>query len=184
VPDGVERCGACIAAPLPLAHTVAAVDYAFPWSGLISAFKFRAALDLADALSQVLADAVQAHAATPPEVVLPLPLGRERLAERGMNQAWELARRLGRQLGVRNDARALQRRVETAHLADLPRDERAKAIRGAFALAPGASAVVSGRHIALVDDVMTTGATAGEAARALIDGGAASVRLWVLARTP
>jgi ComF family protein len=184
VPDGVTRCGACIAAPLPLAHTVAAVDYAFPWSGLVTALKFHAALDLADALSDVLVDAVQAHGAAPPDLVVPLPLGRERLAERGMNQAWELARRVARRLRVRADAGALKRRVETPHLADLPRDERAKAIRGAFATAPGASAVVSGRHIALVDDVMTTGATAAEAARALVAANAASVRLWVLARTP
>lgn len=185
VADGVVRCGACIAAPLPVTHTVAAVDYAFPWSGSVTAFKFHAALDLADALGRVLADAVQAHdAAPPPDAVLPLPLGRDRLAERGMNQAWELARRVARRLRRRAEAGVLERRVETPHLADLPRDERAKAIRGAFALAPGASAVVTGRHIALVDDVMTTGATAGEAARTLLAGGAASVRLWVLARTP
>jgi ComF family protein len=184
VPDGVTLCGACIAAPLSLAHTVAAVDYAFPWSGLVTALKFHAALDLADALSDMLADAVQAHGTVLPDLVLPLPLGRERLAERGMNQAWELARRVARRLRVRADAGALERRVETPHLADLPSDARAKAIRGAFAPAPGASAVVSGRHIALVDDVMTTGATAVEAARTLLAAGAASVRLWVLARTP
>jgi ComF family protein len=185
VADGVAHCGACIAAPLPFTHTVAAVDYAFPWSGLVTAFKFHAAIDLADALARVLADAVRAHdAAPPPDAVLPLPLGRERLAERGMNQAWELARRVARRLRLRAEPGALVRRVETPHLADLPRDERAKTIRGAFALAPGASTVIAGRHIALVDDVMTTGATAGEAARTLLGGGAASVRLWVLARTP
>ncbi len=185
VPEGAAQCGACVAAPLPFSHTVAAVDYAFPWSGLITAFKFHAALDLADALARVLAEAVQAHdAAPPPDAVLPLPLGRERLAERGMNQAWELARRVARRLRLPARAGVLLRRVETPHLADLPRDERAKAIRGAFALAPGASTVVAGRHIALVDDVMTTGATAGEAAHTLRCSGAASVRLWVLARTP
>jgi ComF family protein len=184
LPDGVARCGACIAAPLPFAQTIAAVDYAFPWSGLVTAFKFHAALDLAEALSRVLADAVQAAASRPPDAVLPLPLGRERLAERGMNQSWELARRVARRRGVRAEAGALVRRVETPHLADLPRDERARAIRGAFALAPGASRAVRGQHLALVDDVMTTGATAGEAARTLLAGGAASVQLWVLARTP
>jgi ComF family protein len=184
MPVGVPRCGACIAAPLPFAQTVAAVDYAFPWSGLVTAFKFHAALDLADALSHLLADAARAADPALPDAVLPLPLGRERLVERGMNQAWELARRVARRLALPAEPGALVRRVETPHLADLPRDERARAIRGAFALAPGASATVHGRHLALVDDVMTTGATAGEAARALLAGGAASVRLWVLARTP
>ena len=122
-------------------------------------------------------------AAEPPPLVLPLPLGRERLAERGMNQAWELARRVAARLHLRAHPHLLERRVETPHLADLPRDERAKAIRGAFALAPGASTQVHGQDVALIDDVMTTGATAAEAARTLLAGGAASVQVWVLART-
>lgn len=184
VPAGVQRCGACIAAPLPFAHAVAAVDYAFPWSGLVTALKFHAALDLSDGLALLLADAVRTHAAALPSLVVPVPLGASRQAERGMNQAWELARRVAAQLRLRSHAGLLVRRVETPHLADLPRDERARAIRGAFALAAGATTAVSGQHIALVDDVMTTGATAAEAARALLSGGAASVQLWVLARTP
>jgi ComF family protein len=184
VPTGVARCGGCVAAPLPFAHAVAAVDYAFPWSNLVTALKFHAALDLADALARLLADAVRAGGAALPPLLLPVPLGRERLAERGMNQAWELARRVAALLRLRAHARLLERRVETPHLANLPRDERAKAIRGAFALAPGASTALRGQDIALIDDVMTTGATAAEAARTLLGNGAASVQLWVLARTP
>jgi ComF family protein len=184
LPAGVARCGACIAAPPPFDRAVAAVDYAFPWSRLVTALKFHAALDVADALAWLLAEAVRADGATLPALVLPLPLGRERLAERGMNQAWELARRVAARLRLRADAQLLERRLETPHLADLPRDERAKAIRAAFALAPGATAALRGRCVALVDDVMTTGATAAEAARTLRAGGAASVQLWVLARTP
>jgi predicted amidophosphoribosyltransferase len=77
---GVQRCGACITAPLPFAHTVAAVDYGFPWSGLVAALKFHAALDLCDGLAQLLADAVR-HAAAPlPPLVLPVPLGADRQA--------------------------------------------------------------------------------------------------------
>jgi ComF family protein len=180
---GVARCGACITAPQPFAHAVAAVDYAFPWSGLVTALKFHAALDLADALASLLADAVRASGTALPPLVLPLPLGRERLTERGMNQAWELARRVAARLHLRAQPHLLERRVETPHLADLPRDERAKAIRGAFALAPGASIKVHGQAVALIDDVMTTGATAAEATRTLLAGGAASVQVWVLART-
>ena len=184
VVDGVLRCGACIAAPLPFAQTVAAVDYGFPWSGLVTALKFHAALDLCDGLAQLMADAVRHGSARLPALVLPVPLGADRQAERGMNQAWELARRVAARLQLRAHAGLLTRRVETPHLADLPRDERARAIRGAFALAPGATALLRGQHVALVDDVMTTGATAAEAARTLLDGGAASVQLWVFARTP
>jgi ComF family protein len=184
VPAGATRCGRCITTPLPFAHAVAAVDYGFPWSGLVSAFKFHAALDLSTVLSELLADAVRASAVPRPQWVTPVPLGRDRLAERGMNQAWELARRAARHLQLRAHAALLMRRVETPHLADLPRDERARAIRGAFALAPRAAIAIRGQNVALVDDVMTTGATAAEAARTLLDGGAASVQLWVFARTP
>jgi ComF family protein len=169
---------------LPFAHAVAAVDYAFPWSSLATALKFHAALDLSGALADLLADAVRGHAAPLPQLVLPVPLGADRQAERGMNQAWELARRVASRLKLRADAALLTRRVETPHLADLPRDERARAIRGAFALAPGASTALRGQQIALVDDVMTTGATAAEAARTLLQGGAVSVQMWVFARTP
>lgn len=184
VPAGVGHCGACLAAPLPFAGTVAAVDYVFPWSGLVTAFKFHAALDLAAPMADLLADAARAQAGTLPERLLPVPLGRSRLAERGMNQAWELARRVARRLRLDATAGLLTRPVDTPHLAELPREARAQAIRGAFALAPGASTVLRGRALALVDDVMTTGATAAEAARTLLAAGAASVQLWVFARTP
>ncbi len=184
VAPGVQRCGACITAPLPFAHTVAAVDYGFPWSGLVTAVKFHAALDLMSALADLLADTVRASAAPLPQLVLPVPLGPARQAGRGMNQAWELARRVASRLHLPADAALITRRVETPHLADLPRDERVRAIRGAFALAPGATAALRGQHVALVDDVMTTGATAAEAARTLLGGGVASVQLWVFARTP
>jgi ComF family protein len=184
VPPGVQRCGACITSPLPFSRTTAAVDYGFPWSGLVTALKFHAALDLSDALAMLLADAVRANAAPLPRLVLPVPLGPDRQAERGMNQSWELARRVASQLQLSPHAGLLARRVETPHLADLPRDERARAIRGAFALAPGATTALRGQDVALVDDVMTTGATAAEAARTLLHGGAASVQLWVFARTP
>jgi ComF family protein len=184
VPAGVERCGACIAHPLHFSHVVAAVDYDFPWSGLVTALKFHAALDLAGALAELLADAVRERGVPLPQAVVPVPLGADRLAERGMNQAWELARRVAQRLGLQADAAWLRRRVETPHLADLPRAERERAIRGAFAVAPGAAARVRGRSMALVDDVMTTGATASEAAQTLLAAGAASVQLWVVARTP
>lgn len=184
VPEGVARCGACLGSPLPFAATIAAVDYRFPWSALVTALKFHAALDLADPMASLLADAVRAQQVPLPEHVLPVPLGRARLTERGMNQAWELARRVAAALGCAAEAHALLRPVDTPHLADLPRESRASAIRGAFALAPGAATALRGRSLALVDDVMTTGATAAEAARTLLAAGAASVQLWVFARTP
>ena len=116
------------------------------------------------------------------DLVLPVPLSPERLRERGMNQSWELARRIGATLAIEARASSLLRLVDTAHLAALPSGERAARIRGAFSAAPGAA--LRGRHVALVDDVMTSGATAAEATRTLLAAGAATVQLWVVARTP
>jgi ComF family protein len=183
VPDGVARCGACITEPPPFAACVAASDYAFPWSGLIAALKFRQAVDLVPALSQRLAEAVRAAPGLPPrpDGVLPVPLFPTRLRERGMNQAWELARHAARLLGLPARSRLLERVIDTPHLADLARDERARRIRGAFH-APRPDEV-QGRRLALVDDVLTTGATAAEAARTLLSAGALEVQVWVLART-
>lgn len=184
VPAGVQRCGGCLVAPPSWSQAVAAVDYAFPWHRLVTSLKFHAAIDLAAPMANLLARAVSETDAPRPELVLPVPLSRERLAERGMNQAWELARRTAAALGLRAWAQGLTRPVDTPHLAQLPRHARAASIRGAFAIAPGASAALRGRSVALVDDVMTTGATAAEAARTLLAAGASAVQLWVFARTP
>lgn len=184
VPDGVQTCGACLHAPPPNSHAIAAVDYDFPWSGLVAAFKFHAALDLAPVLAAVLADAVRASTAEPPTLLLPVPLSRERLAERGMNQAWELARRVGRLLGIEARPEVLRRLIDTPHLADLPREERRLRIRGAFGIAPERAPLLRDRCVGLVDDVLTSGSTAHEATRTLRAAGAREVQIWVVARTP
>ncbi len=177
-------CGACVHQPPPFTCSIAAVDYAFPWSGLVAAFKFHAALDLANALAGLLTDAVRASDAARPSLLLPVPLSAQRLSERGMNQAWELARRVGASLGIQARADVLRRLMDTPHLADLPRAQRAARIRGAFGVAPGQTGRLRGRCVALIDDVMTSGATATEATRVLLAGGAAEVAIWVVARTP
>jgi ComF family protein len=184
VPSGISTCAACLRSSPPFAHSIAAVDYAFPWSDLIAAFKFRAALDLAPALAALLANAVRANPVPRPTLLLPVPLSAERLVERGMNQAWELARRVAARLGLEGRADLLCRLIDTAHLADLPREQRAPRIRGAFGIVPGRGRHLRGRSVGLVDDVMTSGATAAEAAGVLLAEGASEVHVWVLARTP
>jgi predicted amidophosphoribosyltransferase len=111
-------------------------------------------------------------------------LSRERLAQRGYNQAWELARRLAQRLGLKARADALNRPVHLAGQAEQDRAARLQRLRGVFQLSPQGRAWVAGQRVALVDDVLTTGATAAEAARALLAGGAAEVEVWAFARTP
>lgn len=117
-------------------------------------------------------------------LVLPIPLSPERLRERGFNQSWLLARRVARHLGLpaRHD---LMRRVRhTERLMALSAEARAQAIHDVFDVTPAGRIALKGRHVALVDDVMTTGATLNEATRALLEGGARGVSAWVVARTP
>ena len=184
VPADAEVCGACLIDPPPFTHTVAALDYEHPWDGLITQFKFHAALDLAPALVARMLAANTHAAGAPPQLLLPIPLSHARWRERGYNQAWELAKRLGRTLDCAVDATLLLRLRDTPHQLALPPEERAGNVRAAFAVEPLRLAEVRGRRITLVDDVMTTGATVAEAARTLMQAGASEVDVWVVARTP
>ncbi len=180
---GASICGACLREATPIDQTLAVADYAYPFDALISRFKFNDALDLAQALAQRLANVVDAAGGTRPQWVVPAPLSRERLRERGYNQAWELARRVARSLACRADPALLLRVKDTPHQLALPRERRAANVRGAFLVEPRRAHEVRGCDVAVVDDVMTTGATAAEIARTLKQAGALRVRLWVIART-
>jgi len=164
--------------------TVAALDYGFPWDKLLQQFKFSRHVELADALLDRLDAALDSAQPPAPDWLLPVPLSRERLAQRGYNQSWELVRRLARRRSLRCDAKLLLRTRNTPHQTDLPAQQRASNLRGAFALEPLHLHAVQGCHVALLDDVMTTGATLQELARVLKKAGALHVQAWVVARTP
>lgn len=186
LPPGQALCGACQMHPPPFDHAHAALDYEFPWAGLISRFKFHQGTGLAMPLAETLLDSLRAddRAREGIDLVTAVPLSDVRLRERGYNQAWEIARRVARGLGLPARPESLVRWRDTPHQTALDRDEREANLRGAFMPAPRAGASLRGRGVALVDDVMTTGTTAAEAARTLRQAGAARVHLWVLARTP
>ena len=180
----VAVCGTCLTTAEPFDAALAAVDYRPPWDRLVTAFKFHGALDLAAVFAEAIVGAERRRAAPRPELVLPVPLGAARWRERGYNQAWELARRVARRLDLVAEPELLLRLRETAHQLALPLAERAGNVRGAFAVEPRRRAELRGRHVAVVDDVMTTASTAAEIAGVLRQAGAATVEIWVLARTP
>ncbi len=177
-------CGACLREPPPFEHTVCAVDYGFPWDHLITQFKFHGHTALAGALAEQVLLAIGRSTAPLPQCVLPVPLAPQRLAERGYNQAWELGRRLATALHLPSQAHWLIRPLDTAHQAQLNRAERQRNLRSAFMVEPRHRPALQGQRVALVDDVMTTGATVTEAAHALLRAGAAAVHVWIVARTP
>lgn len=186
MPEGVALCGACVVTPPPFERTVASVSYAFPWDRLITRFKFAGDLSLRPALAGLLIHAVGAESENFEAVdwVLPMPVSARGMRERGFNQSWELARPLAQALRLPARHDLLLRWRETEHQTSLSRDARNANLRGAFMPAPGARASLTGKHVALVDDVMTTGVSAAQAAQALLEAGATRVDVWLLARTP
>lgn len=180
----LAACGACLREAPPFEHTVCVADYGFPWDRLIAELKFHERSALAGALAPLLAQAVRDTQTVRPKLVVPVPLSAARLSGRGYNQAWELARRVAGLLSLPARADVLLRPVATAQQHELQRQERQRNLRGAFMVAPALRHVVQGLRIALVDDVMTSGATARETAAALLRAGAAAIDVWVLARTP
>lgn len=178
------HCAECLREPLPLDGSVCAVDYAEPWVGLLHGLKYHAQLSAAPALAELLARAVRASGAPTQGVqLLAVPLHPQRLGDRGHNQSHRLALALGRQLGLHLAPPWVMRLEDTAPQAQAPtREARWRHLKHAFAMAPQAD--VAGRHVALVDDVMTTGATMSTLATLLRRHGAASVQAWAVARTP
>jgi ComF family protein len=182
--DGAgTRCLRCRLAPPAWSRAVAGIDYGYPWDRLLADFKFHQRLDHVDVLLRPLSARLRAAPVAGMRVVA-VPLARERLRERGYNQSWELARRLARTLALPARADALFRVRDTGHQTALHRAARAGNLQGAFVVAPRHAAWVRGASIALVDDVLTTGATAHAAARTLLAAGARDVQVWVVARTP
>ena len=177
------RCVRCRLAPPPWSRVVAGVDYGYPWDRALADLKFHQRLEPIAALLGPLTAALADTRGSDVRLVA-VPLSRERLRERGYNQSWELARRLARTLALEARADALFRVRDTGHQLGLHRSERAKNLQGAFVVAPRHAAWVRGARIALVDDVLTTGATAHAAVRTLRAAGASDVQVWVVARTP
>ena len=185
LPGTLTRCGRCVLTPFAFASCIAAMDYVPPWDALLRRFKFQGDTGLVRALGPALGAAVRRAAQPWPDALVPVPLSAARWRERGYNQAALLARGLGADLRLDVLEGVAQRHAHTAHQRGLSAARRAANVRGAFMVAPGhAAARLAGRHLAVVDDVMTTGATADALARTLLDAGAASVQVWVAARTP
>ena len=175
--DVVVTCGACAVAPPAFDWARAAGLYAGPLRDAVQRFKFGRRPALARPLAALVLE--QCAAAVPARAVLvPIPLARERERERGFNQAALVAERVARGLGAPLRERWLARTRATAPQTELDAVERRANVRGAFV----ASTAAAGADVVLVDDVLTTGATAGECARALRAAGAASVGLLTVAR--
>ena len=181
LPQPARRCGACLKTPPPLDLCLTATAYGWPWVDLIARYKFQQQPGWAGPLATLMLSAPWAEdTLDAADWVLPIPLSTQRLAERGYNQSWLLARQLS---PSKADAHLLLRTRDTPSQRTLPRAERLANLVGAFAVEPLRATQLRGKKVLLIDDVMTSGASLHTAARVLREAGAAQVSALVLART-
>jgi len=174
---GGATCGHCLKKPPAFDCTVAAFSYTFPLDALIHSYKYAGNLTLLDLLAEPLA--ARAIAQRKPDLLIPMPLHPARLKQRGFNQALEIARQVAQRLAIPLDSRACRRLRDTPPQASLKLQQRAANLRGAFSC----EIDLRGKRVALLDDVMTSGASLHELAKTVRAKGAAQVEAWVVART-
>lgn len=175
-------CGQCLRDPKPWQHAYAWMDYAYPWSQLITQWKFAQQPALARHFARWMrSDPHIAAMLEQADWVVPVPMSAQRLGERGYNQAALLSQHL---TPHKYCLHVLLRTHLTPAQSASTRAQRLRQLRHAFAVAPSERSSVEGRRIVLVDDVMTTGATMAAASRCLLQAGARQVQVLSLARTP
>ncbi|MCL5801361.1 MAG: ComF family protein [Gammaproteobacteria bacterium] len=178
LPSAAELCGQCLQDLPSYDSAVSLFRYAYPADHLILRLKFQAQLHLARALGELLARHLKREIQTMPEIIIPVPLHRTRLRERGFNQALEIARPIARSLSIPVDYKSCERVRKTPAQSLLPAAERRKNIKGAFRV----TRPIAARHVAILDDVMTTGHTVQELAATLRKAGVERVDVWIVAR--
>jgi ComF family protein len=176
---GDRTCGRCIQKPPPFTRTVCPLQYEFPADRLVQSFKFKRQLAAGRVLAHLLSEWTINKEAERPDMLIPVPLHNLRMIKRGFNQAYELGSYVGRMLEVPLFENALRRHRNTRAQSGLDRKQRRKNVRGAFYWH---GLQKPGRHVALIDDVMTTGTTVTECARIIKKAGAKRVDVWVAAR--
>ncbi len=176
-------CGRCLKRRPAFDTTVSAAIYEAPFDQLVRGLKYGATLAYAPLFAEMLHRLLIARALDDFDLLMPIPLSRERLAIRGFNQTVEIARPLARRLGKPFDASTVLRVGHTVPQAALRFDARRRNVRGVFAVVDGRRHRLVGKRIAVVDDVMTTGATLDEFAKTLKRAGATTVVNLVVART-
>jgi len=171
-----ELCGGCLNNPPHYDATTALFSYAYPADAILQHYKYNNALYLSQTFGHLLAEEIVPFNI---DVIIPMPLHPSRLQERGFNQSLEVAKVIAKQLNLVIDATSCSKTKNTPPQASLPLKERLKNMKGAFSCQP----LMAGKHVALIDDVMTTGASLNALAKTIKQAGAAKVSCYVLART-
>ncbi len=173
-------CGGCQRHPPHFDRAIAAFSYLSPLDHLLGRFKHAGNLTHGRLLAELLAGHLERVGPPLPEVILPTPIHPARLRLRGFAQCTELARHLSKKMGIPWDGEALTKQRPTPPQQGLDRAARRRNVRGSFACTRD----LPWRHVAVVDDVITTGSTADEMARVLRRAGVHEISIWAVARTP
>lgn len=185
LPSPAPLCAQCSRQAPRQAHALAPLRYDFPVDHMVSGLKYHGRLDHARLLGVLLRDAVLDAGRPRPDLLLPVPLHPQRLAERGYNQAAEIARPLARHFELPLEHELLLRTRDTLPQMQLDAAARARNPQQAFRLNPVRLARrLPVQRVAVIDDVMTTGATLVEICRVLQAAGIPHIEFWVVARTP
>lgn len=175
-----KKCGECVIKPKLYQKLIAACDYKYPVNSSISQMKFSQQMDIIRGLSAMLATTVEQNyqEQTMPTLLVPIPLHHKRLFSRGYNQSELIANRLSKSLNIPTDSARLARIKNTPHQIGLKAIERRKNLKDAFVVSQTLP-----KHIALIDDVVTTGSTITEACKTCLKHGAEQIDIWCLAKT-
>lgn len=176
-------CGACLRRPRPFTAAVAALHWQTPVDFLLHRFKYQRRLELGVILGEHLAQHLRDQQADMPELLLPTPLHVNRLRTRGFNQALEISRVVAARLDLQLRNGLLLRNRPTLTQTGLTPRQRRHNIRGAFQVNAQRASELKGRHVVIIDDVLTTGSTAAEMSRTLLREGTARVDIWAIARS-
>lgn len=174
-----DVCGRCLVTPPAYDACFCPFSYAPPVDHQIRSFKYHDRPELAKILAQLLSREIDNMAIPMPDVLLPVPMHTSRLRKRGYNQSLLLAQELGKILGIDVNRKALIKKHKTTPQADLNLKQRTKNLAGSFALRHP----IEAKHVAIVDDVVTTGSTVAEIAKTLKRNGVDYVQIWGIAHT-
>lgn len=183
-----EFCGHCLHHPPAFSRSFIPFAYAFPLDGLIHKFKYRRHLTSGKLLSQLLADYLIHHAREHddllmPDLIVPAPMHWLRRWQRGFNQAEIVGQYVANALELPLETNLIQRIHKTPAQKELTRTDRQRNLRKAFKIPEKKRSKIVGKHVAIIDDVVTTTATVRELSKLLVSAGAKDVQVWALART-
>ncbi len=180
-----QTCGHCLKSPPDFDITQSLFTYNFPLDALLHRYKYGSMLNLSHSFANLMSHhLLNNHAkAKDIDLIIPMPMHPQRLQERGFNQALEIAKGVSTKLEVPLDYQSCLRKKLTPPQASLPLKERVKNIRGVFSIKESHAPNLRGLRIAIIDDVMTTGASLNELAKTIKKAGASHVECWVIART-